>query len=71
MQAKLEDSELQVRELSRQVMALERAKVELEARNRQLESAARAGAKEGTGGAPVPPGTPSQVRRLGMRAEDT
>lgn len=31
-QAKLEDSEAQVRELSRQVMALERAKLELEVR---------------------------------------
>lgn len=67
MQAKLEDSELQVKELSRQVMALERAKVELEARNRQLESAARAGAKDGTGSAPTPSGTPSQVCCLDTR----
>ena len=61
-QAKLEDSELQVKELSRQVMALERAKVELEARNRQLESAARGG-KDSPGSLPAP-STPSQVRRF-------
>ncbi len=60
LQAKLEDSELQVKELSRQVMALERAKVELEARNRQLESAARGGSKESPGSLAAP-GTPSQV----------
>jgi len=60
VQAKLEDSELHVKELSRQVMALERAKVELEARNRQLESAERGGNKESPG-AVAAPGTQSQV----------
>ena len=49
-----------MKELSRQVMALERAKVELEARNRQLESAERGGNKE-TPGAVAAPGTPLQV----------
>lgn len=61
MQAKLEDSELQVKELSRQVMALERAKVELETRNRQLESAARGG-KEAPSSLAAP-GTSAQVCR--------
>ena len=60
VQAKLEDSEVQVKELSRQVMALERAKVELEARNRQLESAAHGLTKE-LPGLHAAPGTPSQV----------
>ena len=58
LQAKLEDSELQVKELSRQVMALERAKVELEARNRQLESAAHTGKDTPGAGAAGPAGTP-------------
>lgn len=49
-----------MKELSRQVMALERAKVELEARNRQLESAERGGNKE-TPGAVAASGTPLQV----------
>ena len=60
LQAKLEDSELQVKELSRQVMALERAKVELEARNRQLESAAHA-SKDAPGAAAAGPVGTSQV----------
>ena len=58
LQAKLEDSELQVKELSRQVMALERAKVELEARNRQLESAAHTGKDAPGAGTAGPAGTP-------------
>ena len=66
LQAKLEDSELQVKELSRQVMALERAKVELEARNRQLESAAHTGKDAPGVGNAGPAGTPqvSCHRRL-------
>ncbi len=70
LQAKLEDSEVQVKELSRQVMALERAKVELEARNRQLESAARSGSKESPGSLAAP-GTPSQVRSCNRRLPQT
>ena len=49
-----------MKELSRQVMVLERAKVELEARNRQLESTSR-GAKESPGSVAAP-ATPAQVR---------
>ena len=47
------------------MMALERAKVELEARNRQLESAARGG-KEAPSSLAAP-GTSSQVRHRLIR----
>ena len=66
LQAKLEDSELQVKELSRQVMALERAKVELEARNRQLESAAHTSKDAPGAGAAGPAGTPQVSSTRGL-----